>query len=102
MWTSACIYCGHDTSCPNYSTVSVSCTCGSPSGSHLTAKSRIGRVGGGLGFTLSAWVYRTPSGSAWDPLIDFGSGPTQDNVFCLLYTSPSPRDKRQSRMPSSA
>ena len=26
---------------------------------------------------------------------------TQLNV-CLLYTSPSPRDKRQSRMPSSA
>ena len=26
-----------------------------------------------------------------------------DNVlYCLLYTSPSPRDKRQSRMPSSA
>ena len=24
------------------------------------------------------------------------------NSFCLLYTSPSPRDKRQSRMPSSA
>ena len=24
------------------------------------------------------------------------------NEFCLLYTSPSPRDKRQSRMPSSA
>ena len=24
------------------------------------------------------------------------------NVSCLLYTSPSPRDKRQSRMPSSA
>ena len=24
------------------------------------------------------------------------------NVLCLLYTSPSPRDKRQSRMPSSA
>ena len=23
-------------------------------------------------------------------------------VTCLLYTSPSPRDKRQSRMPSSA
>ena len=23
-------------------------------------------------------------------------------VICLLYTSPSPRDKRQSRMPSSA
>ena len=26
----------------------------------------------------------------------------QNNLLCLLYTSPSPRDKRQSRMPSSA
>ena len=26
----------------------------------------------------------------------------QDFTGCLLYTSPSPRDKRQSRMPSSA
>ena len=25
-----------------------------------------------------------------------------NNITCLLYTSPSPRDKRQSRMPSSA
>ena len=25
-----------------------------------------------------------------------------ERSFCLLYTSPSPRDKRQSRMPSSA
>ena len=25
-----------------------------------------------------------------------------ENATCLLYTSPSPRDKRQSRMPSSA
>ena len=24
------------------------------------------------------------------------------SCYCLLYTSPSPRDKRQSRMPSSA
>ena len=36
------------------------------------------------------------------------SGPTfrneifEDYKACLLYTSPSPRDKRQSRMPSSA
>ena len=32
------------------------------------------------------------------------SGPPQNVQFntCLLYTSPSPRDKRQSRMPSSA
>ena len=26
----------------------------------------------------------------------------QQDMDCLLYTSPSPRDKRQSRMPSSA
>ena len=42
----------------------------------------------------------------------FAIGPPIDNGFyydfdlpdsnCLLYTSPSPRDKRQSRMPSSA
>ena len=25
-----------------------------------------------------------------------------EGIACLLYTSPSPRDKRQSRMPSSA
>ena len=32
-----------------------------------------------------------------------GSGPRDDESgSCLLYTSPSPRDKRQSRMPSSA
>ena len=28
--------------------------------------------------------------------------PTATYYLCLLYTSPSPRDKRQSRMPSSA
>ena len=29
-------------------------------------------------------------------------GGAQEATACLLYTSPSPRDKRQSRMPSSA
>ena len=29
------------------------------------------------------------------------SGPAQDYI-CLLYTSPSPRDRQKSRMPSSA
>ena len=37
---------------------------------------------------------------------DLVSGPTQmalvDVAACLLYTSPSPRDQRGSRMPSSA
>ena len=35
-------------------------------------------------------------------LIYTDSGDTIDGKTCLLYTSPSPRDKRQSRMPSSA
>ena len=30
------------------------------------------------------------------------AGSTMQTLTCLLYTSPSPRDKRQSRMPSSA
>ena len=30
------------------------------------------------------------------------NGPVEVLNRCLLYTSPSPRDKRQSRMPSSA
>ena len=34
-------------------------------------------------------------------LIDL-AGSERGTVTCLLYTSPSPRDKRQSRMPSSA
>ena len=39
--------------------------------------------------------------------VDTGEGYTRLHSFgvctgCLLYTSPSPRDKRQSRMPSSA
>ena len=36
----------------------------------------------------------------WELLIT--STPTASSDACLLYTSPSPRDKRQSRMPSSA
>ena len=40
---------------------------------------------------------------ALQPLVDFKR--ISRNVmgrYCLLYTSPSPRDKRQARMPSSA
>ena len=32
----------------------------------------------------------------------YGPGQHGQTKTCLLYTSPSPRDKRQSRMPSSA
>ena len=36
---------------------------------------------------------------SWLPITKSQS---QQFMHCLLYTSPSPRDKRQSRMPSSA
>ena len=36
------------------------------------------------------------------PMIDNGLSNVEKYERCLLYTSPSPRDKRQSRMPSSA
>ena len=34
--------------------------------------------------------------------VDYSDLNFKDGMICLLYTSPSPRDKRQSRMPSSA
>ena len=34
--------------------------------------------------------------------IDGGQGEFREGISCLLYTSPSPRDKCRSRMPSSA
>ena len=37
-----------------------------------------------------------------DDLIDFGLKKGVDAIACLLYTSPSPRDRQKSRMPSSA
>ena len=40
-------------------------------------------------------------GKVLDPIV-INNGETNTINICLLYTSPSPRDKRQSRMPSSA
>ena len=37
-----------------------------------------------------------------DRILKFMSGLTQTLEGCLLYTSPSPRDVEESRMPSSA
>ena len=44
------------------------------------------------------------SGLAWNIVRAswFMQNFSESFMFCLLYTSPSPRDKRQSRMPSSA
>ena len=35
-------------------------------------------------------------------LLDLDMQPTLSSYYCLLYTSPSPRDRTRSRMPSSA
>ena len=40
--------------------------------------------------------------SAFNPIIAEAHDASHGIYDCLLYTSPSPRDKRQSRMPSSA
>ena len=41
-------------------------------------------------------------GYTLDALADDALAVLDEHGICLLYTSPSPRDKRQSRMPSSA
>ena len=40
--------------------------------------------------------------SAWEKIVFDNEFRKAKERACLLYTSPSPRDKRQSRMPSSA
>ena len=52
--------------------------------------SRFAAVGGHLG--VLQWARAQDPPCPWD----------EGTCSCLLYTSPSPRDKRQSRMPSSA
>ena len=47
----------------------------------------------------------TPTGSlnnAFNSTLGQTAGASQTGVACLLYTSPSPRDRQKSRMPSSA
>ena len=50
-------------------------------------------------------VTHVVAGGAWSPtepkLIEMLPG-KHSNIDCLLYTSPSPRDRQKSRMPSSA
>ena len=38
----------------------------------------------------------------WDMALAYGAGNFHSANACLLYTSPSPRDRQKSRMPSSA
>ena len=47
-------------------------------------------------------VFRMKLLGAEVKVVNSGTATLKDATSCLLYTSPSPRDKRQSRMPSSA
>ena len=51
----------------------------------------------GLTYVVEAGVYTVPNLE-----ITRGDEAARDLLTCLLYTSPSPRDQRGSRMPSSA
>ena len=57
-------------------------------------------------YCLNAHIYKDESVGNFQYIeadLTIGKGPFKDTYkSCLLYTSPSPRDKRQSRMPSSA
>ena len=59
-------------------------------------------------FLLNGFIATAMAGMALsactDNEPDYGSGTEAkgEYVICLLYTSPSPRDMRRSRMPSSA
>ena len=53
-------------------------------------------------FEMIKWAVKEQSDLGLDIITD-GEGYRENMYwFCLLYTSPSPRDKRLSRMPSSA
>ena len=56
----------------------------------------------GLGMWALAVIYFINDNSQYITLFVFGFIALALGYFCLLYTSPSPRDMRRSRMPSSA
>ena len=64
----------------------------------------VGRNDHAAGGDLVAHLGRGEVGLALGDDIDLAIADYADDDLwaCLLYTSPSPRDKRQSRMPSSA
>ena len=58
-----------------------------------------------VGSLLQIMCLRLLQKNGHRPIVLLGGGTTRigdPSGNCLLYTSPSPRDKRQSRMPSSA
>ena len=66
-----------------------------PSGCDLPSITVIEEEQGACGFVEYMWLVSTQTDPNGNPLLP-------RDVSCLLYTSPSPRDQRGSRMPSSA
>ena len=66
----------------------------------------LGGTGGGIAYNRDEYEELTKKGIDLSPvneiLIEESLIGWKEYEICLLYTSPSPRDKRQSRMPSSA
>ena len=61
-------------------------------------------LNGAKAVTINGIQYPSSIFGAWTKaeLKNIGIYPTQITSTCLLYTSPSPRDVEESRMPSSA
>ena len=66
-------------------------------GSHIISKAHGAYIVDSDGHTILDGI-----GGLWCVNVGHGRQEMADSIACLLYTSPSPRDKRQSRMPSSA
>ena len=54
------------------------------------------------GLQLGEMVFFAPDGSSDAGMIGAKGSGQAEHLICLLYTSPSPRDRSLSRMPSSA
>ena len=50
-----------------------------------------------IGIALGGWPFPEP-----EPQLLWNYTERMESLDCLLYTSPSPRDRQKSRMPSSA
>ena len=68
-------------------------------GGHLSNRNII--INGAMTVSQRATSASFTSGGVF-PALDRFKAVGNSSMTCLLYTSPSPRDKRQSRMPSSA
>ena len=60
------------------------------------------KVAVGLREGSGSWETATQAGLTVMPVAQAANWADMVMIFCLLYTSPSPRDRTRSRMPSSA